>query len=190
MNDAYPSQSARRKISFSGMAQSPTWRCVGVRAANFKIDPMFHERFAMITRGFIEEFSLGMSRNAWGLYLTLATFYNLNQQRSFPTLKMLEAVCPLSRFSRSRALRELTDLGLVEVWGEKLGRKRRTFYRLLHVDAKGHHMAQVQQLSCEDLYERRAEGLLSPGYDLLDRAYLKTGREVRAWQRGSRRCYQ
>ncbi|HEV2492292.1 MAG TPA: hypothetical protein VG204_04385 [Terriglobia bacterium] len=151
------------------------------------VDPNWHNRFVMVTRGFLEEFSLKMSRNAWVLYLALGTFYHLYQQRSFPKLEMLEAVCPLSKFSRSRALRELVDLGLVEVWGEQRGRKRRTFYRLLHVDAKGHHVAKVEQPTYEDIYERLAQGALSPGYEWVQRAYLKTVQEVCPWHGGFRR---
>jgi len=153
-----------------------------VRVSNFKIDPMWHDRFAMITRGFVEEFSLKMSRNAWVFYLALATFYNRDQQRAFPNAEMLFAVLPLSRFARCRALRELVDLGLVEVWGEKRGRRRRTFYRLPRADTKGHHMAQVQQATCEELLAWEVEGTLPPGSAWVQRAYLKSGRRVCAWQ--------
>jgi hypothetical protein len=75
--------------------------------------------FAMITRGFVEEYSLELKRNEWALYLALATFYNLPQRRSFPTLQMLEQLVPIDRYGRSRALKRLTALGLVEVWSER-----------------------------------------------------------------------
>lgn len=152
-----------------------------MRVSSFKIDPMWHDRFAMITRGFIEEFSLRMSRNAWVLYLALATFYNRKQQRSFPSPEMLFAVAPLSRFARCRALRELVALGLVEVWGQKRRRRRLTFFRLIHADAKGHHMAQVQQATCEELIAREVEGTLPPGSAWVKQAYLKSRRKVCAW---------
>jgi len=132
----------------------------------------------MISRGFVEEFSLKMSRNAWVLYLALGTFYSLPQQRSFPTLELLFAVCPLSRFSRSRALCELADLGLVEVWGKRQGRTRRTFYRLLHVDAKGHHLAEVQQPRAEELLSWEAEGMLPPDFMWAQSAYVKPVKRV------------
>ncbi len=148
----------------------------------FKQGEWWQSGFAMVTRGFIEEFCFAMSRNAWILYLALATFYNLSQRRSFPTNAMLFAVCSLSRFSRSRALRQLLDLGLVEVWGEKRGRRRRTFYRLLHVDAGGHHVARRQQHTFDELREWAAEGRLPPGYGWVQRAYVKSGGRVCAWQ--------
>jgi len=132
----------------------------------------------MVTRGFNEEFCLKMSRNALVLYMALGTFYNRNQHRAFPTLEMLEAACPLSRFSRSRALGELHDLGLVEVWGEKHRRRRLTFYRLLHVDAGGHHVAERQQPTVDELRKWAAVGALSPEYDWMQRAYVKSRRGV------------
>jgi hypothetical protein len=144
-----------------------------VRKSSFQVDENWEKRFAMVTRGFIEEFCFSLSLNAWVLYLTLATFYNLQQKRSFPTLEMLEATCPLSRFSRSRALRTLFGLGLVEVWGEKRGRRRRTFYRLLHADAGGHHMAQCQQPTFNELREWASKSTLPPEYDWVQRAYVK-----------------
>jgi hypothetical protein len=153
-----------------------------VRGRGFKVDEKWHERFAMITRGFVEEFSLRMSRNAWVLYIALGTFYNRNQQRAFPNLKMLFAVLPLSRYARCRALRELVDLGLVEVWGARRGRKRQTFYRLPYVDATGHHMSQVQQPTCEQLLAAYAEDCLPPEYDWVRQAYLKSRKGVVAWQ--------
>jgi hypothetical protein len=149
-----------------------------VQKLSFKVDDKWHDRFALITRGFIEEFCLKMGRNAWVLYLALGTFYNLAQRRSFPNLQMLEAVCPLTRSARSRALRELTDLGLVEVWGEKFRRKRRTFYRLLHVDAKGHHTAERHQPTSEEIDELETEGALPAEYEWAKRAYAKSGRSV------------
>ena len=149
-----------------------------MRAANFKIDHMFHDRFAMITRGFVEEFSLRMSRNAWVLYLALATFYNREQQRAFPTAEMLFAVVPLTRSSRSRALRELLDLQLVEVWGQRQRRRRRTFYRLLHVDRQGHHLMQAQQPTCDQLQAWKAEGALPRDFEWVRQAYLKSEKRV------------
>lgn len=149
-----------------------------MRVSAFKIDPNWDEWFALITRGFLTEFAFAMSRNAWVLYLTLATFYNRRQARAFPTLERIETVCPLGRFSRSRALRELRKLGLVEVWAERRGRRRRTFYRLLHADAKGHHKAQLQQATCEEIFERAVKGVLPPGYEWVQRAHLKSGRSV------------
>lgn len=155
---------------------------VGVRASGFKVDEKWHERFAMVTRGFVEEFSLKMSRNAWALYLALATFYNRNQQRAFPNLEMVFAVLPLSRYARCRALRELVNLGLVEVWGARRGRKWRTFYRFPHADTTGHHMAGVQQPTCEELLAWDAEGRLPPGHAWVQQAYLKSKTGVVAWQ--------
>lgn len=149
-----------------------------MRKASFKVDENWHSRFAMITRSFVEEFCLKMRRNAWALYLALGTFYNLKQRRSFPSLQMLEAVCPVTRFSRSRALRELIDLGLVEVWGERSGRRRRTFYRLPHVDAKGHHTAERQQPTSEEIDELETEGALPVEYEWARRAYVKSSRRV------------
>lgn len=149
-----------------------------MRGPGFKEDDKWQLRFAMITRGFVEEFAFAMSRNAWVLYLALATFYNFSQQRSFPKLEMLEAVCPLSRSSRSRGLRELVNLGLVEVWGERRGRRRRTFYRLLNVDARGHHLAQVQQVSGGELMNWTLKGSIPPDYEWVQRAYLKSWRRV------------
>ena len=66
-----------------------------MRASSFKVDPKWSQRFAMITRGFVEEFSQRMSRNAWVSYLGLATFYNRHQQRAFPNLEQLSP-CYLS----------------------------------------------------------------------------------------------
>jgi hypothetical protein len=149
-----------------------------MRKSSFNVDDNWHSRFVMISRGFVEEFCFKMRLNAWVLYLALGTFYNLSQRRSFPNLEMLEAVCPLTRSARSRALRELIDLGLVEVWGERLKRKRRTFYRLVHVDAKGHHTAERQQLTLEEIAELDTTGKLPAEYEWAKRAYAKSRRRV------------
>jgi hypothetical protein len=137
------------------------------------VDERWNQRFAMITRGFVAEFSLALTRNAQSMYLTLATFYSLRQQRAFPTLKHIEAVCPLGGPARSRALAQLKQLGLVEVWAERRGRRRHTFYRLLHVDATGHHLAERQQPTGKELQERQRQGVLGEDYEWLKRAYPK-----------------
>ena len=140
----------------------------------FKVDAKWNDRFVLITRSFITEFCLSMSRNAWILYVSISTFYNISQERAFPKLEMLEAVCPLSRWSRSRALLELLNLRLVEVWGEKVGRRRRTFYRLLQVNPKGWHMAERQQLTGEELQERFSRKKLLKGMEWVQKAYRKS----------------
>jgi DNA-binding transcriptional ArsR family regulator len=148
------------------------------KVVGFKVDEKWQQHFGMITRGFVEEFGFALSRNAWVLYLALATFYNIQQQRAFPNLEMLYAVCPLSKSSRSRALGELFEHGLVEVWSERLGRRRRTFYRLPHVDAKGHHLAEVQQPRWEDLLRQELEHTLPEQFAWVHSATLKSGPRV------------
>jgi hypothetical protein len=137
------------------------------------VDEKWHQRFGMITRCFVAEFCLTLTRNEWVLYLTLATFYNPSQRRSFPRLKDIEAVCPLGAPARSRALSGLKKHGLVEVWGERTGRRKRTFYRLLHAGTKGHHLAEQQQPTGEELQERERKGKLGEDYEWVRTAYRK-----------------
>jgi hypothetical protein len=143
-----------------------------------KVDPKWSEHFAMISRGFVEEFGLRLSRNAWVLYQGLSTFYNRKQRRAFPPLAHLYAVCPLSRFSRSRAMLELVDALLVEVWSESVGRRERRFYRLLFVDAKGHHVSTRQQHTAEELRELERAGSLPPGFEWLKSSYSRIERRA------------
>ena len=119
-----------------------------------------------------------MNRNAWVLYLALGTFYNRKECRAFPTLEQLYAVFPLERYGRSRALGKLVELGLVEVWGERRQRRRRTFYRLLHVDDTGKHCAEKMQPSWAELKEMQSRTQLSEAYEWVTTAYLKHGQSI------------
>jgi hypothetical protein len=157
--------------------ESPTSE-PGASSGSRKIDEKWNDHFAMITRGFWEEFNLRLPRNAWALYVALATFYSNRQARAFPKSEELYTVCPLSVFSRSRAMFRLIDEGLIEVWGERIKRRRRTFYRFPHVDAKGHHMAQVQQPTAQELLEQKQKGTLPPDFGWVETAYLKSHRRV------------
>ena len=150
-------------------------------------DEHWRDHFAMLTRGFVEEFSLRLNRNAWAMYLTLATFYNRKQQRAYPTMQKIEHVCPLDRSSRSRALYHsdrrskngtlsLIDTGLVEVWSERVKRRRRTFFRLPHVDAGGHHCGERQQPTGEELVEWARANTLPPGFEWVKQSYMKSQR--------------
>lgn len=141
----------------------------------------WHERFTMITRGFIEEYSLALKRNEWVLYLALAAFYNPQQKRSFPTILILEQLLPIDRYGRSRAVKRLTELGLVEVWSEKRGRRRLPFYRLLHADEKGKHMAAPQQPSEKELLDFARNGGLPAGYEWFHTAHRKGCGKTRVW---------
>jgi hypothetical protein len=106
------------------------------------------------------------------LYAAIGTFYNPVQKRAFPRLDMLEAICPLSRYSRSRALRELLTLGLVEVWGEKRGRRRRTVYRLPYVNEKRWHMAHPQQATGDELQDLIAKNQLPADLEWAGRGWV------------------
>ena len=129
--------------------------------------------FGMITRGFVENFSLALNRNSWVIYLALATFYNRKQKRSFPPPERLYAVVPLDRSARSRALSPLRKLGLVEIWGERKGRRRRRFFRLLHVDESGRHVADRQQPTHEELSILQKTGKLPKHLEWVRNSYLK-----------------
>lgn len=137
---------------------------------------LWQDFFLQLTRGFIEEFSLAMNRNAWVLYMALGTFYNSKQRRAFPKPEHLDAVVPLARYGRSRALGKLVELGLVEIWGERKGRRRRTFYRLLHVNEKRRHCAKKQQLDWREIEEMKNHGQLPKDYAWATAAYLKRGK--------------
>jgi predicted transcriptional regulator len=130
----------------------------------------------MVTRGFLEQFCLELTRNEWTLYLALSTFLNFEQRRAFPSVTELETVLPIDRPSRSKAFRKLIDLALVEVWAEKVGRRRRTFYRFPYIDEKGHHVGQRQQSTAEELLQWNAEGSLPPGFEWLKEAWPKSTR--------------
>ncbi len=124
----------------------------------------------MISRGFVEEYCFKLGRNEWVLYLALATFYNGKQRRAFPTPEQLYAVVPISRYGRSRAMRKLIELELIEVWGETLKRRRRTFYRLLNVSDGRRHLANRQQRSYKELRELAGKGELPADEGWLHRA--------------------
>jgi hypothetical protein len=147
----------------------------------FTPDEKWPDHFALITRGFWEEFCLRLTRNEWALYIGSATFYSNGQLRAFPTPAQLFAVCPLDKFARSRATRTLIDEELVEIWSEKIKgtRRWRTFYRFPHVDSRGYHMAGLQQPTAKELLAWDRENKLPLEYAWVKGAYLKSHRRVK-----------
>jgi hypothetical protein len=134
--------------------------------------------YGQVTVGFIQHFCLQMRRNEWVLYGVLAACYNTKQERAWPSLVMLESALPFDRFTRNRSMRKLVDLGLVEVIAEKVGRRWRTFYRMLHVRSDGRHVATQQQKSFEELERLYDSGMLPESYKWLKNCHLKSHRHA------------
>jgi hypothetical protein len=123
------------------------------------------------------------------LYLVLATFYDPKEKRAWPPPSALEDALPIPKQHRYRTLDELTEVGLVEYWRERVGRHRRKFYRLPYLDEKGHITGELQQPtweallvdadSVESAWVRTAQVVKARGYRQRDGSWGKLKRKAR-----------